>query len=180
MVGLVLRLWTLVSLTRVHASLSLRVRRLHSSYGMLLALVPQIRRSILLVWLQRSWMRPHPFPFSIQRIESIFRDFLRVAWVELCSLVEGRSHEALLAEEESILASFGAVVEFSRQDLTYHILKLIASRKLRARLLPLRFVTSLLLLKRLWRSFLPSCSMKEWPLGRSVPPCGSQRIGPPI
>ncbi|GAA0186962.1 hypothetical protein LIER_34250 [Lithospermum erythrorhizon] len=63
-------------------------------------------------------------PSSIQLIESIFRDSLRVAWVELCSLVEGRSHEALLAEEENILASFQALAEFSRQDLTCHGKKL--------------------------------------------------------
>ncbi|GAA0184907.1 hypothetical protein LIER_32195 [Lithospermum erythrorhizon] len=53
-------------------------------------------------------------PSSIQHIESIFRDNLRVARVELCSLVEGRSHEALLVEHESIMASFKALAEFSR------------------------------------------------------------------
>ncbi|GAA0170234.1 hypothetical protein LIER_24538 [Lithospermum erythrorhizon] len=36
-------------------------------------------------------------PSSVQHIEYIFMDNLRVAWVELCSLVEGKSHEALLA-----------------------------------------------------------------------------------
>ncbi|GAA0162897.1 hypothetical protein LIER_18892 [Lithospermum erythrorhizon] len=65
-------------------------------------------------------------PSSIQHIESIFRNSLRVAWVELCSLVEGRSHEALLAVEESILASFKAPAEFSRPDLSYHGKKLKA------------------------------------------------------
>ncbi|GAA0161893.1 hypothetical protein LIER_18107 [Lithospermum erythrorhizon] len=64
---------------------------------------------------------------SIQRIESIFRDSLRASWVELCSLVEGRSYEALLAEEDSILASFQALAEFSRQDLTCHDKKLKAT-----------------------------------------------------
>ncbi|GAA0164617.1 hypothetical protein LIER_20210 [Lithospermum erythrorhizon] len=65
-------------------------------------------------------------PSSTQHIESIFRDSLRVAWVELCSLVEGRLHETLVAEEESIMASFKALTEFSRQDLSYHGKKLNA------------------------------------------------------
>ncbi|GAA0159736.1 hypothetical protein LIER_16444 [Lithospermum erythrorhizon] len=48
-------------------------------------------------------------PPSVQRIESIFWDRLRVAWVELCSLMEGRSYKTPLAEEESIMASFKAL-----------------------------------------------------------------------
>ncbi|GAA0170583.1 hypothetical protein LIER_24811 [Lithospermum erythrorhizon] len=57
-----------------------------------------------------------PLFAGVQHIESIFRDSLKVAWAELCSLVEGRSYEALLVEEEGIMASFEALTRFSRQD----------------------------------------------------------------
>ncbi|GAA0163287.1 hypothetical protein LIER_19187 [Lithospermum erythrorhizon] len=55
---------------------------------------------------------------GVQRIESILRDSLRVAWVELCSFVEGKSYEDLLVEEEGIMASFEALMRFSMQDLS--------------------------------------------------------------
>ncbi|GAA0158302.1 hypothetical protein LIER_15371 [Lithospermum erythrorhizon] len=57
---------------------------------------------------------------------ALILDSLRVAWVELCSLVDSKSHEALLAEEERILATFRALAEVSRQDLSYHGKKLNA------------------------------------------------------
>ncbi|GAA0154842.1 hypothetical protein LIER_37979 [Lithospermum erythrorhizon] len=69
---------------------------------------------------------PAAAPPSVQRIEFIFRDNLRVAWVELCSLVEGRSYETLLVQKENIMASFKGLAEFSRQDLSYHGKKLKA------------------------------------------------------
>ncbi|GAA0165886.1 hypothetical protein LIER_21172 [Lithospermum erythrorhizon] len=55
---------------------------------------------------------------GVQHIESILRDSLRAAWSELCSFVEGKSHEDLLAEEEGIIASFEALAEFSRHDFS--------------------------------------------------------------
>ncbi|GAA0176469.1 hypothetical protein LIER_29454 [Lithospermum erythrorhizon] len=55
---------------------------------------------------------------GVQHIESIFRDILKVSWAELCSLVEDKSYETLLAEEEGIMASFQTLKTFSRQDLS--------------------------------------------------------------
>ncbi|GAA0160227.1 hypothetical protein LIER_16828 [Lithospermum erythrorhizon] len=55
---------------------------------------------------------------SVHRIESILRDSLRAAWSELCSFVESKSQEDLLAEEGGIMASFEALTEFIRQDLS--------------------------------------------------------------
>ncbi|GAA0186021.1 hypothetical protein LIER_33309 [Lithospermum erythrorhizon] len=57
-------------------------------------------------------------PTGIQHIESILRDSLKVALVELCSVVEGKSYEILLEEEQGIMASFEAFTRFSRQDLS--------------------------------------------------------------
>ncbi|GAA0173338.1 hypothetical protein LIER_26976 [Lithospermum erythrorhizon] len=57
-------------------------------------------------------------PTGVQRTESILRDSLKVASVELCSFVEGNSHEALLVEEEGIMASFEAFTRFSIHDLS--------------------------------------------------------------
>ncbi|GAA0139195.1 hypothetical protein LIER_00793 [Lithospermum erythrorhizon] len=55
---------------------------------------------------------------GVQLIESILRDILMVAWLELCSFVEGKSHEDLLAKEGGIMASFEAPTKFSLQDLS--------------------------------------------------------------
>ncbi|GAA0186963.1 hypothetical protein LIER_34251 [Lithospermum erythrorhizon] len=117
-------------------------------------------------------------PSSIQRIESIFRDSLRVALVELCSLVEGRSHEALLAEEENILASFQALSEFSRQNLTCHgkKLKAIFSKVLRIKKVQCKAASS-----KIHDKFVAArASSDGLSLGVSVPSCGSHRKGPPF
>ncbi|GAA0169745.1 hypothetical protein LIER_40822 [Lithospermum erythrorhizon] len=54
---------------------------------------------------------------GVQRIKSIFRDSLMVAWAELCSLVDHRSYEVLLTEEEGMMDSFQTLKRFSGQDL---------------------------------------------------------------
>ncbi|GAA0165871.1 hypothetical protein LIER_21161 [Lithospermum erythrorhizon] len=54
-------------------------------------------------------------PIGVQLIKSILRDSLTVAWVELCSFVEGKSHEALLVEKEGIMACFEALTRFRSQ-----------------------------------------------------------------
>ncbi|GAA0149077.1 hypothetical protein LIER_08343 [Lithospermum erythrorhizon] len=69
-------------------------------------------------------------PSSIQRIESIFRDSLRVACVELYSFMECRSHEALLAGEENfglLLGPYGihdkfVVARASSEELSSKLL----------------------------------------------------------
>ncbi|GAA0180981.1 hypothetical protein LIER_30183 [Lithospermum erythrorhizon] len=58
-----------------------------------------------------------PLPTGVQRIESILKDSLKVAWMDLCSFVEGKSHKTLLVEEEGIMASFEALTRFNRQNL---------------------------------------------------------------
>ncbi|GAA0155691.1 hypothetical protein LIER_13364 [Lithospermum erythrorhizon] len=55
---------------------------------------------------------------GVQCIESIFRDSLKVSWEELCSLVEDRSYEILLSDEEGTMASFQTLKRFSRQDVS--------------------------------------------------------------
>ncbi|GAA0185764.1 hypothetical protein LIER_33052 [Lithospermum erythrorhizon] len=57
-------------------------------------------------------------PSGVQHIESILRDNLKFALVELCSFVEGKSYETLLADKEGIMASFGTLTRFSRHDLS--------------------------------------------------------------
>ncbi|GAA0145882.1 hypothetical protein LIER_05962 [Lithospermum erythrorhizon] len=40
------------------------------------------------------------------------------SWAELCSFVEDKSYEALLAEEDDIMASFEAFMRFNKLDLS--------------------------------------------------------------
>ncbi|GAA0160979.1 hypothetical protein LIER_17406 [Lithospermum erythrorhizon] len=61
-----------------------------------------------------------PLPTRVQHIESILRDSLKVAWMRLCSFVEGKSPETLLVEEEGIMASFDALTSDARYGVIAH------------------------------------------------------------